>query len=477
MVGSKGKHVHCLFFLIRLLSCSLYFNKKTAFQSESENKVKMSHTEECIRNFDENCSECNEWKIYQQGLDERRNFLTNFWARLEGRKEHHIPHDSNVNPRLKPTSNETRTMKCAFCPELFSENAMKIHLQWFHPFHETNAMENTSMPESQMESRTELQISRESGVNPRLKQTMDEKKTWKCAVCARRFLQKDTLKKHVEMKHKKKKTLRCDMDEENTANEVKENISIDEEDISMSKQEIPMSNESALFTGENISLNEENTSVNVEDTSVNVEDTSVNVENTSVNVENTSVNEENTSVNEENTSLNEDERNDSTNENTLVIEESASMTEEDTSLNENNTSANEENNSMNQNSLSEYHVFSVHKKKLFKCETCNVSCPTKRELKKHFESVMKPIKCGLCDFNCIKIEAIRQHFESAHEVKEHSCDICDYKCDRKDVMKEHVKFYHAITFQCNLCDKRCSRKDNLKIHIKSQHHLKKPIRT
>ena len=408
----------------------------------------MSHTEECMRNFDENCHECKEWKIYQQELDERRNFLTKFW---ESRKEHHIPHESNVTPRLKPTSNETRTIKCAFCPELFKEDAMKIHLDWFHPFHETNAMENTSMPESQMESRTELQISSESGVNPRLKQTMNKTKIWACALCTRYYPRKDKLKKHVELMHEKKKPLRCEMNEANTTNEVKENISIDEEDISMSEKEVRM-------TKENISLNEENTSVNVEITSVNVQNTSVNVENTSVNEENTSVNEENTSVNEENTSLNEEERNDSTNENT-------SMTEENTLINENTSS--------------EYHIFSVRKKKLLKSETCDVICPTMRELKKHVELVMKPIKCGLCDFNCIKIEAIRQHFESAHEVKEHSCNICGYRCDRKDAMKEHMKLNHSIKkpFPCNFCDFRCSRKDNLKVHVQGKHHLKKQIRT
>ena len=70
---------------------------------------------------------------------------------------------SDVKPRLKQTTNETRPVKCAFCPKCFPENAMKIHIQWVHPFHETNAMENTSMPDSQMESRTELQIPSESG--------------------------------------------------------------------------------------------------------------------------------------------------------------------------------------------------------------------------------------------------------------------------------------------------------------------------
>ena len=440
MVGSKGKHVHCLFFLIRLLSCSLYFNKKTAFQSESENKVKMSHTEECIRNFDENCSECNEWKIYQQGLDERRNFLTNFWARLEGRKEHHIPHDSNVNPRLKPTSNETRTMKCAFCPELFSENAMKIHLQWFHPFHETNAMENTSMPESQMESRTELQISRESGVNPRLKQTMDEKKTWKCAVCARRFLQKDTLKKHVEMKHKKKKTLRCDMDEENTTNEAKElnsmpekNTSVHEEDTSTSGQEVSMAKENASLTEGNTLVNEENNSVNEEENKTMPE-----------------INEENTSMNQENAQMNHE-----------------------------NTSGSEE------DILTTHHVFkSVHaSKKSYKCQNCIFSSLKKQNLKKHVESVhraMKPIECEACDYTCLKKAAMKEHVKSAHEKKEpYSCLSCNFQCFRKNQMKQHAEILHENKkqFMCNICDYRCSKKDNLKIHVEASHHLKKPIRT
>ena len=34
---------------------------------------------------------------------------------------------SDVNPRLKQTTNETRPVKCAFCPKCFPENAMKIH--------------------------------------------------------------------------------------------------------------------------------------------------------------------------------------------------------------------------------------------------------------------------------------------------------------------------------------------------------------
>ena len=151
----------------------------------------MSHTAECIRNFDANCSECIEWKKYGQGLNERRSFLANFWAHLDSRTESQIPRISDVNPRLKPNEdalliddtssmnkentsmteetynlNEEYTsmsdegqIKCTFCHRPFTEDTMKIHLEWFHEMEGTNTTDeirentsNTSIPLKMIQS-------------------------------------------------------------------------------------------------------------------------------------------------------------------------------------------------------------------------------------------------------------------------------------------------------------------------------------
>ena len=66
-------------------------------------------------------------------------------------------------PKVKTNNEWNKTSEMCILSEVFSWKCHENNIQWVHPFHETNAMENTSMPDSHMESRTELQIPSESG--------------------------------------------------------------------------------------------------------------------------------------------------------------------------------------------------------------------------------------------------------------------------------------------------------------------------
>ena len=154
-----------------------------------------------------------------------------------------------------------------------------------------------------LEGRTENQILREPDVNPRLKPTNNEAEPWKCAFCRKSFPEKDDMKKHLESLHKKKKTLRSEMDERNTTNEAKAIHSMPEKNTSVHEKDTSTSGQEVSIAKENASLTEENTLVN-EDQNTTIENTSMAEGNTSVNEENTSMdhaqmNEENTSGSEE----------------------------------------------------------------------------------------------------------------------------------------------------------------------------------
>ena len=86
------------------------------------------------------------------------------------------------------------------------------------------------------------------------------------------------------------------------------------------------------------------------------------------------------------------------------------------------------------------------KKKLFKCEICNVSLSAKSVLDRHVASVhegKKSSMCNICDKEFTSSANMKRHIEFVHEGKKtFSCEICQLKnADKLSTSDEHHRFH------------------------------------
>ena len=83
---------------------------------------------------------------------------------------------------------------------------------------------------------------------------------------------------------------------------------------------------------------------------------------------------------------------------------------------------------------------------IFKCNICNLLLKTKRNLKRHIESVhegKKPFKCNTCDVNFAAKDSLKRHISLVHERKKSfNCNICDCNFATQQNLNGHIATRH-----------------------------------
>ena len=130
------------------------------------------------------------------------------------------------------------------------------------------------------------------------------------------------------------------------------------------------------------------------------------------------------------------------------------------------------------------HSESVHEgKKPFKCNDCGKAFAEKCNLNCHIESVhegkkpAKPYICRICG-KAFSQKYIKSHMEVVHAGKKlFNCNGCDKAFSNKQHLNWHIEIVHEgkKPFNCNTCDKSFSRIDSMNRHIKAVHEGKKPF--
>ena len=111
----------------------------------------------------------------------------------------------------------------------------------------------------------------------------------------------------------------------------------------------------------------------------------------------------------------------------------------------------------------------------FKCDNCEVTCSTKKNLERHIESIHQGLKfpCNICDYEASTKASLKVHRESLHQGPQLNCDVCDYETQSKSYLSKHIKTKHkAITkaqFKCEYCEVEFSTNQSLRVHTESVH--------
>ena len=103
----------------------------------------------------------------------------------------------------------------------------------------------------------------------------------------------------------------------------------------------------------------------------------------------------------------------------------------------------------------------------FKCDSCEKSYSTKKNLYRHVESIHDGIKyqCDICDKMYSEAERLKRHFLARHNLSaaKFVCNICGITMDCRSELKNHMDFVHKKikNFKCwDICGKQCARKQD-----------------
>jgi KRAB domain-containing zinc finger protein len=109
-----------------------------------------------------------------------------------------------------------------------------------------------------------------------------------------------------------------------------------------------------------------------------------------------------------------------------------------------------------------YHFRTVHRKikPKYQCTDCDYSTNFNYRLKEHCRkhSGEKPFRCDQCDTTFLTKRNLTSHTKRMHEERKDSikCKYCDSTFMRKDNLINHVKSVHpngmGLKYQCNDCD-------------------------
>ena len=125
------------------------------------------------------------------------------------------------------------------------------------------------------------------------------------------------------------------------------------------------------------------------------------------------------------------------------------------------------------------HKQKLHKDKKFNCESCGKSFSTAGNMKIHIIAVhngQKDHKCDSCGKLFPRVDSLKKHIKIVHEGrKDHKCESCKKSFSQADYLKKHIHTIHEgfKDYKCDSCTKSFSQACHLKTHIKVTHEGRK----
>ena len=135
------------------------------------------------------------------------------------------------------------------------------------------------------------------------------------------------------------------------------------------------------------------------------------------------------------------------------------------------------------------HVKAAHLKNCpYSCKYCYYSCRSKQRIEMHVNEVhlkIKPFFCQYCDKSFSRKPDAKRHIESIHFQKKHFCSYCEKAFSQKTAVNRHIKEKHlnrghhknhVCNLCCNLCRISFIHKSHLTQHISELHKNSKPLK-
>ena len=106
-------------------------------------------------------------------------------------------------------------------------------------------------------------------------------------------------------------------------------------------------------------------------------------------------------------------------------------------------------------------------KGIYKCDVCKKTLGNKGELLKHTKTKHQTSKCDICHFMARSPSFLKTHMKRKHE-KAYQCDECPQSFETKISLDYH-KQNHIAAFKCNICDFKGVSKNALRYHTIQKH--------
>ena len=104
----------------------------------------------------------------------------------------------------------------------------------------------------------------------------------------------------------------------------------------------------------------------------------------------------------------------------------------------------------------------------YKCDVCKKQLDNKSELLKHIKSKHQDSKCHICQFTAVSPSYLKSHMKRKHEKESYQCDECPESFKTKMNLVYH-KRNHVAAFKCDHCEFKGVSINALRYHMTHRH--------
>ena len=119
------------------------------------------------------------------------------------------------------------------------------------------------------------------------------------------------------------------------------------------------------------------------------------------------------------------------------------------------------------------HMNDEHAEFKFKCDQCEKTVWTQKQLKVHmtkhdYSTADGCFTCDQCGYTCKKSHRLKFHIDAVHlGVKPHLCELCPAAFATKSTLNKHrLSHTDERNYKCQFCEKAFHTKGNLETHIR-----------